>query len=157
MSKPTEFDLVSRVPFVHRRRITWSDTDAARIVYTVRFFEFAMAGIEAWFREVWGRDWFRLHTDLDMGSPFVRVETDLLGPLVPGDILDVRVLVAKCGRSSLTFAVDGMKAEDGARVFSGRYTCAIVRMNPMRAVGIPPEQRAVVEDYMAACEALGEG
>ena len=41
-----------QVPFVHRRVPTWGETDGARIVYTVRFVDYAMDAIEAWFREV---------------------------------------------------------------------------------------------------------
>jgi acyl-CoA thioesterase FadM len=40
MSRPTE-------PFVHRRRILWGETDAARIAYTARFLDFAMEAAEA--------------------------------------------------------------------------------------------------------------
>ena len=152
MSKPTDFDLVSRRPLTHRRRIGWSDTDAARITYTVRFFEFAMAGIEAWFREIWGEDWFDMNTRQARGTPFVRVETDILSPVVPGDILDVQVMVERLGTSSITFQVYGHKASDGEPVLKGRYVCVLVRLESgMTATPIPVEKRERVMNYISEC------
>lgn len=153
MSKPTEFDLVSRLPVTHRRRIGWSDTDAAQIAYTVRFFEFAMAGIETWFREIWGEDWFHMNTRQARGTPFVRVETDIFSSVVPGDILDVQVYVERLGTSSLTFRVDGHKAADGEAVLAGRYVCAFVDTSEeMRAIPIPDEKRERIMHYITVCK-----
>ncbi len=155
MSRPTEFDLVSRLPVTHRRRIGWSDTDAARIAYTVRFFEFAMAGIEAWFREIWGEDWFHMNTQQQRGTPFVRVETDIFSSLVPGDILDVQVLVEQPGTSSLTFKVYGHKADTGERVLEGRYVCVVVRTEEgMAATPIPDGKRERITHYITECNRI---
>ena len=38
----------SPAPFIHRRVITWSDTDPAGIAYTGRFSDFALQAIDAW-------------------------------------------------------------------------------------------------------------
>lgn len=155
MSKPIDLDdIVSRTPLVFRRRIGWADTDAARIAYTVRFFEFAMAGIEAWFREIWGMDWYAMHIQRGEGSPFVHVEMDIAAPLVPGDILDTTVRVEKLGTASLGFHVEGRR-HDGMACFQGRFVCVTVTMDPMRSNRIPDDKRRVVEDYMAAAPVVG--
>jgi YbgC/YbaW family acyl-CoA thioester hydrolase len=145
-------DTVVGPPLVYRRRIGWADTDAARIVYTVRFFDYGMAAVEAWFREIWGMHWYRMHVELDMGAPCVHVDMDMQAPLVPDDILAVTVLVEKIGRASLTFQLEGVK-QDGIRCFTARYVHSLVRMSPMRAAEIPAEKRALVEDYMRRCNA----
>lgn len=147
-------DVVSLEPLVHRRRISFGDTDAAGIVYTVRFFDFAMGAIEAWFREIYGHDWYELNTELRMGSPFVRIEMDILAPLAPPQILDSTVLVEKIGRSSLTFRVLG-RDQAGTEIYRSRYVCAVIRHEPMRAVSIPPVPRARIEAYMRRCDELG--
>lgn len=150
MSKPIELnDVVSRAPLVFRRRIGWADTDAARIAYTVRFFEFAMAGIEAWFREVWGMDWFTMHLERSEGSPFVHVEMDIAAPLVPGDILDTTVRVEKLGTASIGFHVQGRRQDD-TLCFTARFVCVTVTMDPMRSAAIPADKRRIIEAYMAA-------
>jgi len=143
--------VVTDVPLVYRRRIAWSDTDAARIVYTVRFFEFGMAAVEAWFRKIWGKHWYRMHVEQDVGTPFVHIDMDMRAPLVPDDIVDVRVLVERVGRSSLTFAVDGRR-HDGADCFVARYTCSLVQMNPIRSMPIPADKRRLIDAYIAGCE-----
>lgn len=150
MSKPIELnDVVSRTPFVFRRRIGWGDTDAARIVYTVRFFEFGMAAIEAWFREIWGMDWYAMHVERGEGSPFVHVEMDIAAPLVPGDLLDCTVRVEKLGKASLGFHVEGRR-RDETLCFTARFVSVVVTMDPMRAAEIPADKRRLVEAYMAA-------
>jgi 4-hydroxybenzoyl-CoA thioesterase len=155
MSKPTEFnDVASLTPLVHQRRIAWCDTDAARIVYTVRFFEFAMEAIDAWFREIYGGDWYELNVHRGSGTPFVHVEMDIKASLRPPEVLKTTVLVEKLSRSALTFQVVGRK-EDGAVSFSGRYVCAICKMEPMRAISIPDAERERVQQYIRQCEELG--
>lgn len=152
MSKPTELldEVVGGAPLIYRRRIAWSDTDAARIAYTVRFFEFGMAAVESWFRDVWGRHWYRMHVDQDIGTPFVHLDMDIHAPLIPEDIVQVRVYVARLGRSSLTFDLRGTKRDDTA-CFTARYVCTLVQMDPIRPMEIPPDKRALIEAYMAAC------
>lgn len=151
---PQPADVVGREPLVYRRRIGWADTDAARIVYTVRFFDFALTAIEAWFREVYGLDWYRMHTEHGMGTPFVHVDMDIRAPLVPEDVLDVTVLVEAVGRSTIGFAVEGRRG-DGERSFNARYTCAVVDAGRMKAVSIPADRRRRIEAYLAACERPG--
>lgn len=153
MSKPTDLaDVLPGPPLVYLRRMAWSDSDAARIVYTGRFFEFAMAAVEAWFREVWGRHWYRMHVEQEIGTPFVHVDMDMLAPLVPDDLLAVTVTVERMGRSSLTFGLTGRKEEDGTPCFRATYVCTLVSMQPaMHAIPIPEDQRAVIEQYIARC------
>lgn len=142
-----------QVPFVHRRVPTWGETDGARIVYTVRFVDYAMDAIEAWFREVMQLDWFRMNTELDMGTPFVRIEMDIKTPLTPHDVLETCVLVEKMGRSSLTFNVVGKR--NGEEVsFESRFVCSMVRTSTMTSISIPDPLRQNVYDYMAKCASL---
>jgi 4-hydroxybenzoyl-CoA thioesterase len=155
MSRPTEFnDVASLTPLVHQRRIGWNDTDAAHIVYTVRFFEFAMAALDAWFREIYGGDWYELNVKRGTGTPWVHVEMDIKASLRPPEVLRTTVLVEKVGRSAITFQVTGRK-EDGTVSYTGRYVCAICRMEPMRAMSIPDAERERVQQYIRQCEELG--
>lgn len=155
MSKPTEFsDVASLTPLVHQRRIAWSDTDAARIVYTVRFFEFAMEAIDTWFREIYGGDWYEMNVERGTGTPFVHVEMDIKAALRPPEILSTTVLVEKLGRSALTFQVTGRK-DDGTVSFQGRYVCAVAKMHPIRAMTIPDPERERIQNYIRRCEEAG--
>jgi len=150
MSKPT--DTIS-MPLVHHRVINWRDTDAARIVYTVRFLDFAMEAIEEWFRVVIGLDWFDMNVDLGIGTPFVKTDIDFRAPLTPRDALRVTVLVERAGRSSISFNITGDR-DDGVRSFEGRLVCcAVSNEGTMQAVEIPADWRSRIDGYIAGCAA----
>ena len=85
------------IPYVQKRKPKWCETDGAQIVYTVRFVDYAMDAIEGWFRDVLKVDWFRMNTELDMGTPFVKIDMDIQSPLTPHHELEVRVLVERMG------------------------------------------------------------
>lgn len=143
---------VQSVPYVHKRVPLWSETDAAQIVYTVRFVDYAMEAIEGWFRHVMQLDWYRMNTELDMGTPFVKMSMDIKTPLTPNDELDMCVLVEKMGRSSLTFNVVG-KRNGEETSFESRFVCSMVRKSTMRSISIPEELRQDVNNYIAQCAA----
>lgn len=151
LEQPEFTDTLAGPPLIYRRRIGWGDSDAARIVYTVRFFDFGLAAVEAWFRVIWGMHWYQMHLQLDMGAPCVHVDMDMHAPLVPDDILSVKVLVEKLGRASLTFQLEGAK-QDGTLCFTARYVHSLVKMSPMRAAEIPADKRALIEEYMRRCQ-----
>ena len=154
MSKPTEAlnDILPGPPLIYRRRIGWADTDAARIVYTVRLFDFGMSAVEAWFSQIWGEHWYRMHVEHDMGCPFVHLDMDIHAPLVPEDILSIRILVENVGRTSLTFRLDGSR-QDRVPCFTARYVNTLVCMSPMHSVEIPADKRALARRYAARSEA----
>lgn len=114
MSKPTDAVATAAgaaaidypAPYVYRRRVRWGDSDAARIAYTVRFFDYAMEAIEGWFDDVLGSDWYISNTQHGLGSPFVHVEMDIQAPLRPREMVNVKVLVADTGRSTIRFRVE---------------------------------------------------
>ena len=142
-----------RIPYIYTRTPGWSETDAAQIIYTVKFVDYAMEAIEYWFRDVFGLDWFTMNTEKDMGTPFVKLEMDIKSPLTPNDELVMRVLVERMGRSSLTFAVIGHR--NGEELcFESRFVCSMVKKSTMKSIEIPPDLRQRVEDYMVACEPL---
>jgi len=147
MSKPTE---AAPAPIVHHRVINWSDTDAALIVYTVRFVDFAMEAIEQWFRTVVGYSWYEMNMDLGLGTPFVKVDIDFKAPLTPRNTLRTAVLVERAGRSSIAFNVHGDR-EDGVRSFVGRLVCCTVDTQTKKPAAIPADWRTLIEDYMARC------
>lgn len=152
MSRRTETPVA---PFVHRRVINWSDTDAAQIVYTVRFLDFAMEAIEQWFRTVVGYGWYEMNMDLGVGTPFVKADIDFRAPLTPRDELHTTVRVERAGRSSITFTVTGQR-DDGVRSFTGRLVCCAVATGEMRPVEIPVDWRERIDRYMARCSKADE-
>ncbi|GGG17913.1 tol-pal system-associated acyl-CoA thioesterase [Caldovatus sediminis] len=138
-------------PFVHVRRVSWADTDAARIAYTARFLDFAVEAIEAWWRDRMGTDWYEMNVDRGIGTPFVHAALDFRSPVTPRDTLATTVRLARLGGSSLRFVVAGCA---GRRlVYEGTLVCAFVDAATMRPIGVPAEFRAALEREAA----LGAG
>ena len=127
---------MAAAPFVHRRRIQWADTDAANIVYTGRFPNFALDAIDAWFVARLDTDWYRLHNDHGGGTPFVHMSMDFRSPLTPRDELSTSVLLTEVGRSTLHFRIIG-RTGDRRVAFEGRFVCAFVDRAPSRSTAIP--------------------
>ncbi len=144
MSRPTEGPGNAGV-FVHRRRILWGETDAARIAYTARFLDFAMEATEAWFRERLGAGWYELNLDHGIGTPFVHASLDFRSPLTPRDELETAVALARLGGSSLRFSLAG-RADGGRRlVYEATLVCAFVDAAAMRPVRVPDAFRPALE------------
>ncbi|MGA8260073.1 MAG: thioesterase family protein [Arenicellales bacterium] len=137
-------------PFVHRRVINWGDTDAAHIVYTGRFLDFALEAIEDWFRAVVGYGWYEMNMDLGIGTPFVKADIDFKAPLTPRDGLQTTVLVERAGRASITFKVAGER-DDGVCSFTGTLVCCVIAAGEMKPVEIPAKWRERIDQYTARC------
>jgi 4-hydroxybenzoyl-CoA thioesterase len=131
--------------FVHRRLVTWGDTDPARMAYTGRFADFMLEAIEAWFRARLGTDWYRLNLDEKIGTPFVGLAMDFKSPVTPREALDIAVRVARVGGSSLSFAVEAHGADTGRLCFTGTATCVFVDAERLRPIPIPDKYRQRIE------------
>ena len=132
MDRPAGHD---GAPFVHRRRILWGETDAARIAYTARFLDFAMEALEGWFQDRLGVGWYELNVDHGVGTPFVHASLDFRSPVTPRDTLDSSVLLVGRGRSSLRFAVAGRVGN--RLVYEAKLACAFVDAAAMRPIPAP--------------------
>ena len=141
--------------FVHTRRITWGDSDPARIAYTARFLDFAMEAVEAFFQDRLGVGFYEMTVDHGIGTPFVRVELEFKSPLTPRDTLATEVWVARVGGASVEFAVTGRVGERVA--FTARLVCAFVAGEgaAIRAIPVPEEYRAKLEADVAGQDMTG--
>lgn len=139
----------SSAPFAHRHTVRFGETDAARIVYTCRFFEYALDAIDAWFEAVVGDDLFTINTVRGISCPFVHAEIDFKSPLRPGDVLSSDVLVERLGRSSLSFRVIG-RHEHGTS-YIGNFTLVFVELASMKSIPIPEATARLIADYKERC------
>ena len=134
--------------FVHSRIVKWGDTDPAGIVYTPRVLDYAMEAVEAWYRDVLGTPWRKLNVERKLGSPFVKASVEFVKPIQPDQKLDVALVVASIGRSTLTFAMEG-RGERGAVHFRATMKACIVDLKDYRPTPLPPDFRAAAEAYHA--------
>ncbi len=139
--------------YEHCRRPRWGDTDSAEIVHTVRFADYVMEAIEGWFSYVVGKNWYELHTELGLGTPFVRLEMDIQNPLTPKDELVMSVFVERLGNASLGFYVVG-KRNHADISFEARFVCCMVDSKTMESKRIGGEIRERIQAYIDACQSL---
>ncbi|MDR3523702.1 MAG: acyl-CoA thioesterase [Acetobacteraceae bacterium] len=142
MSRPTE-------PYVHTRRILFGDTDAARVVYTPRFLEYAMEALDFWFTDRLGVSWYDMNVKFNVGTPFVHTAIDYRSALTPRDTLSCTVRLVKRGGSSLHFSVIGQAGD--RLVFEAKLVCAVARTDIMKPTRPPAEW----EPALAAELAIG--
>lgn len=133
-------------PFVHRRRVTWADTDTAQIAYTVRILDFAMDAVEAWWEETIGLSWYAMVVERGLGGPWVHFDADISAPLTPRHSLESAVFVEKVGRSSLSFRVEGTRS-DGVASFVAHLTTVFVDRQAWRPISIPDEFLEPITSY----------
>lgn len=134
--------------FVHARRLSFGDTDAARIVYTPRAAHFAVEAVEAWMLERLGISWLHLVRDQGMGTPCVHMDVDFRSPMTPPDVLETEVVLTEAGRSSLGFRITG---RCGARLcWEGRFVFVFFSQETNRAAAIPDTFRAAIARELAA-------
>ncbi len=144
----------AQAPLVRRHRVRFGESDAARIAYTGRFPLWALEAVEDWF-DLWANhDWYEINVARGFGTPFVRLELDIAAPLRPRETLAMTVLIARVGRASITFQVEGRR-DDGRLCFTSKLTCVTAATREMRAIPIPAALRARIEAYRAACAAAG--
>jgi len=137
-------------PFVHHRTVRFGDTDAAKIVYTVKFFDFAMDALDAWFAAILEHDWYALNTEFGVSCPFVQSGLDFKAPLRPGDVVAIEIRIARMGRASLQFKIAGTRP-DGKPSFEGLWTCVFVDPATMKSAPIPEVFAERIQAYVEAC------
>jgi len=122
------------MPFTHRVRVAFPDTDASgRIHFTAMLRYFEAAEIE--FLRSMG---YQYRDAPEIGFPRVRVECEYRSAIGFDDLLDISVTVKRVGSSSYTLAFVALK--DGATAAHGSIVVVCVG-RPGRAQPIPDALR----------------
>jgi 4-hydroxybenzoyl-CoA thioesterase len=148
--------VTAAAPLVVRRIVKFGDTDAAGVVYSGNFLDYALEAFEVWFSRVIGVSWQQQHDEMGVGTPAVACHLEFARPLRTGDILDIEVLIDRIGGGSYTTRTVG-RNEAGQDVFEGKLTFASIRFADRKPVPLPALYRERMEAYVAACAAAGRG
>jgi 4-hydroxybenzoyl-CoA thioesterase len=133
--------------FSRERLIRFSHCDPAGIVYFVNFFDMVGGVVEDWFREAVGLPFSEMHLQRRVGFPIVNTGCEFFRPAHLGDTLELELVIAKLGRSSIEFAVSG--SVGGEEKFRARHKVALVSLDSFRALPIPDDMRAKMSPYLA--------
>jgi len=135
-------------PFRTTRIVEFGDTDMAGIVHFAQFFHYMEAAEHAFLRSLGisvVMDW----EGVPLGLPRVSASCDYLRPVRFADEIEIRVLVRRLGRSSVTYAFDVLKGEEP--VARGQITAVFCRHVPgqtLEAIEMPAPIRAKLASYL---------
>tara|TARA_R110002110_G_scaffold211304_1_gene424018 strand:- start:39786 stop:40232 length:447 start_codon:yes stop_codon:yes gene_type:complete len=136
---------------VHTINVTWGDCDPAKIVYTGRLPWFMLDAINGWWEEhLRGDGWFEMELDRNVGTPFVRLEMDIMVPVTPRHKLICHVWPVKLGETSIAFRVDA--EQDNKICFSARTVSVFVVADKFQKRLPPDEIRRIIESQISEAD-----
>ena len=122
--------------FVSTVLVRFGDVDAAAIVFYPRYFEMLNGAVEDWFAQM-GFDFHRMHTELRIGIPTVKLTSEFLAPSHLGEKLAIEIAPHPPGRSSCAFDFR-FSGDDRDRL---RGSAVLVCMNLTTQASMPwPEE-----------------
>lgn len=136
----------------HEIRVTWGDCDPAKIAYTARLPWFALDAINGWWEHHLGGGWFHMEQDMNVGTPFVKLEMDFTAPVTPRHRLICHVWPSRLGNSSIEFRVDG--EQDGELCFASRSVSVFTIADVFKGQPAPENIKAMLAPHLAAAENL---
>ena len=142
--------VVADAPLIIRRIVKFGETDAAGVVYTGRFLDYALEAFDTWLRLVLDLPWPE-QAALGIGTPAVSCQLEFARPLRAGDRLDVEVLLDRIGGGSFTVRTTGRNAAQ-EQVFSATMIFASIAMESRTPVRIPDRLREKMTAYAEACD-----
>ncbi len=136
---------MSTAPELYRRpfKVMFQHCDPAGIVFYPRYFEMINATVEDWFEERLGCAFADMHGGRGFGIPAAQVSARFLRPSRLGDVLDVRLGLARLGRCAMDLKLTAY-GPDGPRV-EADLTIVSVNAASLRPMPWPADIRARVE------------
>jgi 4-hydroxybenzoyl-CoA thioesterase len=138
--------------FTVQRRVPFGDTDAAGSLFFSHAVRYCLEALEQWFIDRLGTDWFHLHADRQIGSPFVHAEFEFHSAATPRESLELAVAVTAVGRSSAAFTVTASSVPSSEVCWVGRFKCVFIATATRRSIPIPDEFRGQFERDAALAE-----
>jgi len=141
--------VVSRLPFVVRRRVRWSDCDPAGVVYTGRFSEFVLDAVQLFFSDIAGGSYHRWVAGLGVDTPCKGMEFTFHHALWPEDTFDMTCTVPAIREHGYDIAIEAA-GMTGTPIFSARFSPICIQREVRRRVPIPPAMRTAIERHRVA-------
>lgn len=127
--------------------IRFQHCDPAGIVFYPRYFEMCNQMVEDWFAEGLGLSFQRLHQELGLGVPTVRVECDFTRASRIGEELKFTLRLRHLGSKSFRLEV-AATGPDGDRL-RATLTLVCVRLgDTLHSAEIPPALRGPMQKFL---------
>jgi 4-hydroxybenzoyl-CoA thioesterase len=136
----------SKLPFVVRRQVRWSECDPAGVVFTGVFPNYVISAVQL-LRDYLFGSWIEHLKVVGLAAPAKAISLEFHHMLAPNDRFDMTVLVSSVSAKTITYEVDG-RCDNGDRAFVGRLTSIFVATGEGRgAQPVPAGIREVIETY----------
>jgi 4-hydroxybenzoyl-CoA thioesterase len=135
--------------FSRDRKIRFSHSDPAGIVYYPNYFDMFNGVVEDWF-EALGHDIPTQISRHRRGFPTVRAECDFFVPSRMGDTITFTLRLAEIGRSSLKLVIHGHAA--GVERLRATLILVVVSQDSGKSITIPDEMRTALSAYREASQ-----
>jgi acyl-CoA thioester hydrolase len=140
--------VISRQPFVLRRRVRWADCDPAGVVYTGKFVDYVLSAVNLFYANLSATTYREFACGLDVDTPCRGLELDFRGALWPEDEFLVRVGVAQLRESSFDLRIGATRA-NGEEIFIARFSpICIPRNGERRRVSLPSAYREALSTHI---------
>ena len=143
--------LVSREPFVVRKRVRWADCDPAGVVYTGKFSEYLLTAVTYFFDELGQGDYARWLKSLQVDAPCKGMELEFQGALWPEDEFDMHCTVSAIRQHSYDIRVQALQA-DGRRIFSGRFSPVCISREVRQRIAIPQAMLQALQRFQVPAQ-----
>lgn len=135
-------------PVRMRRRVKWGECDPAGVVYTPRFCDYVVEGLDVFMRHLVGEPLQEQMAELDLGTPAKAMQFVFHRSLRPDQEFDLRVYVGDIRVRSFDLTMDAREPE-GARVFSALFSVVCVHHAVRESRSVPAPLRQRLEAYRA--------
>jgi YbgC/YbaW family acyl-CoA thioester hydrolase len=147
-ARPSPFDAEllrtqAEVLYAERRRVRFQDVDAASTIYFPRVLEY-FADAYLGLLTAAGIDVPRMLKERTAAAPLRHAEADFLEPLFFGDEVEVEVVAAKLGRSSVSFG-HRLKNAAGRAAAIGYTAHVFVDGKTFQPIEVPKELAVYLE------------
>lgn len=136
--------------YIHRAPVRFTHTDPAGYVFFPRFFEMFQAAVEDWFTHCLGLNYAEQILTHGVGFPTAHTECDFQRPCRLGETLELRLVLEKIGRSSITLRFDGSVA--GQARLRARSVLVAIEMVHGRPQPLGSVLRARLQAYLTLCQ-----
>ena len=121
----------------------------AGIVHFARFFVYMESAEHAMLRSLFGHEIHFQYQGQEIGWPRAKATCSYTSPARLGDVLEIRVLIRRKGRRSMTYGFEISCGE--RRIAEGEVVtiCCVMDPKPMRSVDIPPPIADRLAEYRA--------
>lgn len=139
--------ILSRRPFVVRRRVRWSDCDPAGVVYTGRFTDYVLDAISLFYVELSQGNPAQWRKSLGVDMPCKGMELEFHRALWPEEEFEMRLDVTALREHSYDIRISATQAP-GVRIFSARFSPICIRRDARVRAPIPAALRAALAPFV---------